>query len=59
MGNECKTNTAVPPSEPVDHPTHGVLRGSTYWHAEHEAFLTEYRNLIEKHGVALEEFRTF
>ena len=34
-------------------------RRDQQWNEQHAAFLDEYTKLIEKEGIALEEFRTF
>ena len=34
-------------------------RRDQQWNDQHAAFLDEYTKLIEKEGVALDEFRTF
>ena len=34
-------------------------RRDQQWNERHAAFLDEYSKLIEKEGIALEEFRTF
>lgn len=34
-------------------------RAEEGWNEEHAAFLAEYASIIERDGVALEEFRTF